>query len=473
LSYALIDNATLTATQRVFGDAKIRNPDIINGDLAAFENLIQAILFSDQLICLDDYKVEFRDKRALRFPFIRFISPTDLGLGTVEKSAREAASKMKPSIVGGKFQDNEFTELIELSKLNMICTWDLRSSVYYLTMKMLGQPNTEEYKKYSQLSSAIYGELAETSETHGYWSKDIRLISSQGHEFTEAEFEQAKQNSNRGFGGTTNGLDMFIASLNWLAYKTIYYSMTARYLEADTYLHPIRHAYQVNWMARNGVYARDLGRDLIQRLASSSLSIASKITSQGRSIAIEYNLPVFTAFFIQKTGKPEDILDLALQARQNSAIAEVRGALREIRLAFEENGYDGSSSLVKKWSNAIQSGCNATLAKYSVDTEQGIQSSTVINIYNTVAPFSTGYRIPGFNFNIPIPDFLKKNRIKAFGTVIKDVVQSLTNIERLGSIRDQLSVSFVYEKDWERIHVPPKTEDPRFARYGSDWKIPM
>ena len=54
--------------------------------------------------------------------------------------------------------------------------------------------------------------------------------------------DEAKK-GNRGFGGTTRALDMFIASLNWLAYKSIYYSLAAKYLKADTFLHPIRHAY--------------------------------------------------------------------------------------------------------------------------------------------------------------------------------------------------------------------------------------
>lgn len=45
MSYALIDNASLTAVERTLGDILVKNPDTINGDLVAFENLIQAILF--------------------------------------------------------------------------------------------------------------------------------------------------------------------------------------------------------------------------------------------------------------------------------------------------------------------------------------------------------------------------------------------------------------------------------------------
>lgn len=33
MTYALIDNASLTAVQRVLGQIEIKNPDTINGDL--------------------------------------------------------------------------------------------------------------------------------------------------------------------------------------------------------------------------------------------------------------------------------------------------------------------------------------------------------------------------------------------------------------------------------------------------------
>jgi hypothetical protein len=81
--------------------------------------------------------------------------------------------------------------------------------------------------------------------------------------------------------------------------------------------------------------------------------------------------------------------------------------------------------------------------------------------------------VPGFNFNIPYPEILKSRRTKAFGMVIRDVVAGLTSIERLGAIRDQLATQFRYKENWDEIYMPPKTEDPKFASYSSDWKIPM
>lgn len=63
MTYALIENATLTAVQRLMGDIEICSYDSIDGDIGALENLIQAILFYDDLICIDDYKLEFKDTK--------------------------------------------------------------------------------------------------------------------------------------------------------------------------------------------------------------------------------------------------------------------------------------------------------------------------------------------------------------------------------------------------------------------------
>ena len=42
MSYALIDNATLTAVQRILGMAQSRSRDSVDGDIAALENLVEA-----------------------------------------------------------------------------------------------------------------------------------------------------------------------------------------------------------------------------------------------------------------------------------------------------------------------------------------------------------------------------------------------------------------------------------------------
>jgi hypothetical protein len=165
MAYALIDNATLTAVQRLYGQAQTRSRDSVDGDIVALENLIQGILFYDDLVCIDNYKAEYREVRKKQFSFIRFIDPAGLKLDELEQQASQEAQALLPVIRGGEFVDEDFKAFLDQLKLHIVCTWDISSSIYYLNMKMLGQPKTVEFGKYSNVSATIFSELADQAES--------------------------------------------------------------------------------------------------------------------------------------------------------------------------------------------------------------------------------------------------------------------------------------------------------------------
>ncbi|WP_460096210.1 hypothetical protein [Pseudomonas sp. S3_C01] len=92
MTYALIDNATLTAVQRATGEVPVQNSDTINGDLCAVENFLQGILFYDDLPCIDNYKPQHRESRKEQFPYLRFLSPGEYGLQALEEIAQKEAA---------------------------------------------------------------------------------------------------------------------------------------------------------------------------------------------------------------------------------------------------------------------------------------------------------------------------------------------------------------------------------------------
>lgn len=332
MTYALIDNASLTAVERVIGNIVAKNPDTINGDLAAFENLVQAILFYDDLVSIDNYKQEFRDARVKQFAFINFLAPDSFGLSVIDELARKEAESIRPEIRGGKFFDSDFKELVEMLKLNMVCTWDMSSSVYYLTMKMLGQPNTPEYEKYSELSASIFNELADAGGTKGRWSTDVTLIGSSGHIYAPQEF----RNQTQGLGGLTRALEMFIAALNWLAHKSIYYSLAAKHLKADSFIHPIRHAYQIHWMKKTGAFGHDFTSRLLGNLTNKVGTSVSEIVDHGRVATIALDLPIFSAWLTQESGGINGVVASALELKKADHFVMARQALKEIRVAYDE-----------------------------------------------------------------------------------------------------------------------------------------
>lgn len=469
MTYALIDNASLTSAQRVMGQITVNNPDTINGDLVALENLVQAILFYDDLVCIDNYKEEHQKERGEVFNFIKFISPTDYQLDSFSEKAKIESKLIRPEIRGGEFADPDFRGLLESLKLNMVCTWDLRSSVYYLTMKMLGQPNTPEYEKYSALSSAIYNELSDAKDTFGHWSADVKLVGSDGTEYTKKQMEEARR-AKFGLGGTTHALDMFIASLNWLAFKSIYYSLAAKHLKADTFLHPIRHAYQIHWLKKTGAFGHDFTAKLVDSLSSKLSNSIGDIVDNGRSTAVSLDIPIFSAWLSVQSGDSRDIITSALALKNEQCLQDVRGILREIRIGFDEDGITQANKSIQKWEKQLKRGEQELKSRYGIKTDQGIQGSLLVKVYNSIAALSKLPQFPEFDFKVPLPDFIRNNNSSSFSTIFKYVASELTSIERLGSVRDLMAANFSIH---DGRYVPPKTEAPEHRNHTSGWKIPM
>lgn len=466
MTYALIDNASLTAVERVLGQIVARNPDTINGDLVALENVVQAILFYDDLVSIDNYKEEFREARAKKFGFVNFLAPSSCSLGVIEETAKAEAESIEPEIRGGEFSDKDFKQLLEMLKLNMVCTWDMRSSVYYLTMKMLGQPNTPEYEKYSGLSASIFNELADAGETKGRWSTKVTLISSSGHVYQEQEFSGQRGD----LAGTTKALAMFIAALNWMAYKSIYYSLAAKHLKADSFIHPIRHAYQIHWMKKTGAFGHDFTSRLLGNLTNKISTSISEIVGHGRTSTIALDLPIFSAWLTQEADGVEGVIASALELKRTDHFQTVRQTLREIRLAYDEHGVSIGNAKVTALIRDVERVAGDLKRKYGVPSNQGIQGSFLIKSINSATALAGIPPLPDHEFAISTPEFLKSAKTRALTTVFKDVVNELTSIERLGGLRDKMASSFKID---DSRYIPPKTEDPRFRKVNSHWKMPM
>jgi hypothetical protein len=143
MTYALIDNSTLTAVQRIEGHVKTKSKDSVDTDIVAFENYIQSILFYDRVIAIDDYIPEHRENRISSFKEISFLDKTHYGLVEIEDEAKRISDALKPQLRGGAFVNDDFKKLIELLQTHIICTWDISSSVYHLTLKNLSDGGKE------------------------------------------------------------------------------------------------------------------------------------------------------------------------------------------------------------------------------------------------------------------------------------------------------------------------------------------
>jgi hypothetical protein len=324
LTYALLDNATLTAVQRLCGRAETKSTDSVDTDIVALENLLQAILFYDELIAVDDYIPAHREDRIASFPFIRFLDSKAYNFDQINSSAVQIASTLRPQIKGGEFADDDFKTLLELLQTHIVCTWDIRSSIYYLTLKGLAGSHSAEFAKYGQLAAAIFSELDDVKESGNKTSGYVELIDRYGKPIGEGYKIPGAKWGDGSTGGITDAIPAFVAALVWLANRSIFYSLAAKYLRADTFLYPIRQAYQQHYMSKTCNYGHDYTRNIVMHFSSSLSKDLMNIHKGGLSTATAVDLPVFSAWIAKQTGDVAEVVGSALVLRNEREFVEAR-----------------------------------------------------------------------------------------------------------------------------------------------------
>src|SRR5919205_617329 len=156
MRYALIDNSTLTGVQRLLGQITIKNTLVTDMDILCLESLVEAILFYDEIFVIDDYKPYFRENRKSTFPYLTFLGTDVISFQELTRTTKGLTEGIVPRVEGGQFTDQDFKPFFDMLRMNVTFTWDMSSSVYYLTQKMLAGVGGLDLEKYSQLSSAIY-----------------------------------------------------------------------------------------------------------------------------------------------------------------------------------------------------------------------------------------------------------------------------------------------------------------------------
>jgi len=284
LRSALIDNSTLTAIQRLLGVITVKDKNIIDSDILAFEQMVEAILFFDKIVCLDDYKPEFSPSRKEYFSEIQFVDPSIFDYDYFVKKASEVTENLVPKIQSGEIKSTEFKKYFDHLKIPMIFTWDISSSVYYLTQKILGNEIGVDIEKYGVLTSALYSEgyninksvVAQDLQRVELYDKSGRidinrykLISKEGHQ-VDAKF--SKQ------------FEFFVAGLNWLSLRTTIYLLLGEYFQSEVFLHPIRQGFSTNLLST--LYSVPYGKllPIISAMNSETHNAISQINGELRDV---------------------------------------------------------------------------------------------------------------------------------------------------------------------------------------------
>ncbi len=472
MTYALIDHATLTAVQRLAGEVPTKSRDSVDLDIVALENLLEAILFFDEIVAIDDYVPAHRQDRAERFPFIRFLEPRELGLEIIESQADDRAAEIRPEIRGGEFANDDFRQLVELLQTHIVCTWDISSSIYFLTLKVLAKESSSEFHKYGNLAAAIFTELGEAKNTGRAPPRAVSLVDRYGNPIRDGYKVPDAQWGDGTTGGTTGAIPAFVAALTWLANRSIYYSLAGRHLQADVFLYPIRQAYQQYYLSATCGYGYDFPRQIVESFSRSLSEDTFAIQNAGLAAATRIDLPVFCAWLARETGDPATIVDLALEIRNEPAFVEARDQLRAVRNAFDQGDIAGANKAVAKIVADIDKASVAIRDTYGIATAQGLPMTRLVQIYNSAAAVANLPPLPEFDIKVPIPEFLRDlSAPGGFNAVYRNMTSDLATVWGLGEIRDILGARV--QKDDRAITYNPKAEPPEYRNSHSPFKSPM
>ncbi|HBN83630.1 MAG TPA: hypothetical protein DDZ89_07265 [Clostridiales bacterium] len=472
MRYAIVDNATLTAVQRLLGDIPIYNKHAIDGDILAFETLIQSILFFDEVYYVNDYKAEYKDQRSCYFGYLGQLDIDDKSYEALLKETTKFSDDVIPQIQGGVFTDSNFNPFFELLKMHNIFTWDMSSSVYYLTQKMLTNSRTDiDIEKYSKLNQMIFSEINDNFAKRS--NKKFIILDSKGTPITQEYTVQDKEGSSQEayIGKQT---ELLMANLSWLAYRTIFYTLVAKETGGTLILHPIRNAFQINFLSRLFPQSNEQYRILISALNASVEESVRSIFAITQPLITKYPLPMFSIILTNKAGSPKEAINAAFHMKNEGDFIEARRCLSEIEQLFAKDRAQKATMEANKLKQHVEKLMERINAKYYVKTSQGLSLSPVITAYNLGATFLPGV-LPTFpNYSAKIKSLDRVKDLipqKGFNAVYKSLINDLTQISRLGEYHEMLTSQVVYHEN--ASFYTSKSEDAQYMHAKSSWKIPM
>lgn len=328
MRYAIIDNSTLTAVQRLLGHVEIINTVSIDADLAAFETLIQTILFYDTLFYIDDYKEAFKADRRAYFPYLTPISASDIPYQIFADAAAKSVDDIALRVNGGQIKSDDLGVFLKELGMQTAFTWDMSSSDWFLNVKMLEGVGGLDLEKYSALNEMIFLELSANRDTNA------PRPSGQYYEFVGSDGRPIPKIREEGNikHAVSSQLAAFAAGLNWLAMRTCFYSYLSNHYDAHSVLHPIRSAFQLSIGGKLGL-SPSTYEPILKRFSDETSSVVKEIKQVTDPDIGEMQLPLLSAWLVDKVGSPSKAVAAAFELRNENPVRQARQRLSDLEAA--------------------------------------------------------------------------------------------------------------------------------------------
>ncbi|WP_054313144.1 hypothetical protein [Mesorhizobium sp. 1M-11] len=442
----LVDNATLSGVERLLGESQTLNLNNIDNDILCLEKLVTAILFSDSMVSVDDYKEEYRSQRLRRFEFIDFLKLPPETYATLSNESADFAKSMAFSFEGSK-PAGDVVSFFEALRLDPQLRWDIFVSSEYLTMSLLVS-DTRDIRYETALDSVFRNETANADAVVA-GGISPPTISVEGHpEISDVkDLVQAFASANPNYRGSASKslLGRCIFGYGWAAERSYFYNAVAAKEGADAFLAPLRDAFCESCCR---LESRSQVNNLIESLKSRSQDTLAKIVDASGQARFAMKLPFFTAYLVSKCDNPKQCIEYALQLRGNSDFRKCRDILQNLNHLSTQDRYREVNNILR----LLEQSCSSLLKSYGLSNDSGLQMSISLGL--------SGFSLdPG----IKIGRLFMPYRNKPFARIFRNISQDMLNIERLGGLYEKLCTSIRKHKEssYPRIAVTPKFMERR------------
>ena len=439
----LIDNATLSGVERITGVSRILNLNNIDNDILCLEKLVTAILFSDQLIGVDDYKDEFRSERLKNFDFIKF---SKIDKPTYEALAADAATFARSMVFSfdGSKPAGDVVSFFEALRIDPQLRWDVWVSSEYLTLSFLvDDPSYTPYER--SIDSAFRNETVDCDLVAAETNCQPAFSVEGRPDITNVkDLVQAFSSNNPQYAGTDgkSALGRLLFGYGWAAERSHFYNAVAYSEDANAYLAPLRDTFCES-CCRIDYPSQVVG--LLETLKAKSQETLSSILEPSGQAKFAMRLPFFTAYLISRTNNPRQCIELALSMRTTSEFQECRTIFHNLDHLTATSKVQEINGILKY----LDQSCANLLKKYAVSTENGLQ-------------FSLSLGLTGINLGASskLSQLFRSYKNRPFSRVFRNIAQDMLNVERLGGL---------YDKVCSSIREHPDAMHAKFRRHRNIW----
>ncbi|WP_310618518.1 hypothetical protein [Flexibacterium corallicola] len=457
----LIDNSTLSGVERLLGIAQTANLHNIDHDIVCLEKLVTAILFSDEISMVDDYKSYYADRRKKYFHYISPIKLTEPHYNSIATAAADFAKKQIIELNDAE-PIGQIVSFFEQLSLKPQMRWNVFSSSEYLGITYL----IEEGQKHrvattlAAFSNEVSDEGKTTRNNSGfegfvYDHTAARVEQEYSPETIDQLFNRIASKNPQNSGIThRNSINKLIFGFGWAAERSKFYESLSQQTGLIPCLSPLRDAYCMANLLLPPVSGQDR---LLSTASENSSETYRKASAVWDTTVLKNKIPFFSSWLLSKTNNVAEVLEKALELKLQSDFKDARAYLNEL----QEYSVEGKKAEVNSCLKKISQSNSKILRKYCVETSNGPSWAVTLSI--SAAPL-------GLTDNGKVGGWISElyNRSHPMVRIFRPLVSDLIAVERMGELHDRATQLISRHKDatYASVNTTPTFMRKKSNDYG-------